>query len=761
MIAAMRRLVAALACAAVASPAWAGHEVSYYPSFYPQEIRIEPLDPERAAREFLNTTDPLHAYVGAAPRFAGAAPSHLKSVASLNFLVTVTLNPKSPFFSTREARCREIESMTLMDSVAAIPGMVAHRYPVTPFHADYLSHTDRVPAGKPPTASARHPFPKFRAGITGMESPLEAQHDPGEWDASIDEVRVAELIGKAFASAGMNASLVPWAKNGWFQSYHLLRPALGSPDAGKRADEIYDRLTHDEFKDAAERINLERELITVLSANCERVVVGYGVRREFHNDDFSNGIENILVDSQAGFNAPMFLRTVKLKDFPWNGWLRLGVATQPAAAWNPVAGFTDAAGHLVWSAIGDDAFLPIPHNSRWVGNRVELRPDDGPRTKQSLRIPADAIVPERGGRLVPVSANAAATEKITYRVLASEFHDGTLMETADLLYPYALAMRWGEQRDDGKTFDPAVAAATRLMRERFRGARVVKVEETTLALADLTFTYRSPIVEVYLDNLSADAHESAVLAPPWSSVPWHVLALMEAAVERGIAAFSQGEAKRRGVPWLDLVRDPAQLASLRALIAEFAAAGYRPGALETLVTPDAAKARWQALEKFVAEKGHLLVTNGPYRLGKVAPEAIVLDVVREFTYPVGLGTFNQYTYPPRALITTVARVGDQIVIAADVEMAIKAQRDHKIVRTALKRDTMRDTLPITPEAHYLVLGADGKVVAAGRARWQADGRFAVALPAGLPAGSYTAYAAIYLDGNTVAADIGQVSFRKD
>ena len=26
-----------------------------------------------------------------------------------------------------------------------------------------------------------------------------------------------------------------------------------------------------------------------------------------------------------GFNSPMFLRTVKLKDFPWNGWLQLGL----------------------------------------------------------------------------------------------------------------------------------------------------------------------------------------------------------------------------------------------------------------------------------------------------------------------------------------------------------------------------------------------------------------------------------------------------
>ena len=129
---------------------------------------------------------------------------------------------------------------------------------------------------------------------------------------------------------------------------------------------------------------------------------------------------------------------------------------------------------------------------------------------------------------------------------------------------------------------------------------------------------------------------------------------------------------------------------LRALIKEFAQAGYRPAALEGLVTPQAAKARWEALDTFLSEKGHLLVTNGPYRLRSASPQATVLDVVREFTYPVGLGTFNPYSYPPRAIITTVARVGDRILVAADVEMSIKAQRDRRIVRSrAHARDPAR------------------------------------------------------------------------
>lgn len=751
----------ALACAAALglASAQAGHEVSYYPSFYPQEIRIEPLDPERAAKEFDSKTDPLHVYLGAAPRFAGTAPDHIKSVKSLGSLIMASVNSKSRHAGTREARCRLVGATAAL--LAERDGVVAYPHPVTPYHADYLHHSAFSQDAKPvPIATAASEF-DFR--LADRSAPFVVSAAPfaagSIADADIDEVPVAVLLHAA--GVGFNAwPAPPWSKEGWFQAYHALRPAIGT-DAARRADLLYDRLTHDEFKDAAERINLERDLVAALTDSCERAIIGYRLHGDFYSDDFSNGIENLLIDSQAGFNTPVFVRTVKLKDFPWNGWLRLGIDARPTAAWNPVAGFTDAAGRLVWSTVGDNAFLPIPHNSRWVGNRVEVQPDDRPKTRQSFRIPPDAIVPERAtGRIVPVGVNAAATEKVTYKVLASAFHDGTEMEPADFLYPYALALRWGEDRT-AEVFDPEIAAATVAMRERFRGARVVRVEESKIVLADLTFTYHSPIVEVFLDDQSSDPQLSALLAPPWSTVPWHVLALMEAAVERGIAGFSQSEATRRGVPWLDLVRDPAQLAKLRSLIKEFAEANYRPTALESLVTPQAAKARWEALDIFVSEKGHVLVTNGPYRLRSASPQATVVDVVREFTYPVGLGTFNPYSYPPRAIITTVARVGDGILIAADVEMSIKAQRDHRIVRTALTRETLRDTFPIHAEARYVLIGADGKVVAAGVASRQTDGRFVAPLPAGLPPGQYTAAAAVFLDGNAFAPDIGRVSFGKD
>src|SRR5262249_29525555 len=121
---------------------------------------------------------------------------------------------------------------------------------------------------------------------------------------------------------------------------------------------------------AVERINLERNLVAALIAGCRKVVIGYTVKREYYNADFSAGIENIGYDAHQGFNSAIFIRTVKLKDFPWNGWLALGVDSQGQAAWNPVAGFTDPFGRLMWWAVSDPAAMPAPYDAGWLLNRI-------------------------------------------------------------------------------------------------------------------------------------------------------------------------------------------------------------------------------------------------------------------------------------------------------------------------------------------------------------------------------------------------------
>ena len=184
--------------------------------------------------------------------------------------------------------------------------------------------------------------------------------------AAID---AADLV--ASAATAINGWLGPaWIRTGWYQAEQLLAEGLQDDAVRQRAEESSRRLKTADYRDAVERLNLERDLVGTLTQDCRRTVIGYTMKRQYYSAEFTDGIENIGFDAIAGLNSAMFLRTVKLKNFPWNGWLALGVGQPPRAAWNPIAGFGDEFGRLLWSAVGDPALVPAPYDSGWMLNRA-------------------------------------------------------------------------------------------------------------------------------------------------------------------------------------------------------------------------------------------------------------------------------------------------------------------------------------------------------------------------------------------------------
>ncbi|HEX2352754.1 MAG TPA: hypothetical protein VHJ16_08245, partial [Xanthobacteraceae bacterium] len=263
-----------------------------------------------------------------------------------------------------------------------------------------------------------------------------------------------------------------------------------------------------------------------------------------------------------------------------------------------------------------------------------------------ITVPEDAALPEPGsGRLQAVGTGKIAKQKLTYRVLGSAFHDGTRMSAADVLYAYAFAYRWGARTDgEDARFDPLVAAATAVMRAQLLGVRVVGTDTTSKSFrfGDLEYVRELLVIEVYTSAAPIDPEQDAVVAAPWSTLPWHLLVLMEEAIERGWAAFSQSEARRRGLDWLDLVRSEAMKARLLGLVETFEREGYRPDTLVSLVTAEDARKRWAALKTFYRERGHFLVTNGPYQLKRWSADSVTLEAFRDLSYPLGVGSYDAY-----------------------------------------------------------------------------------------------------------------------
>jgi hypothetical protein len=378
----------------------------------------------------------------------------------------------------------------------------------------------------------------------------------------------------------------------------------------------------------------------------------------------------------------------------------------------------------------------------------------------AVSVPADAVLPLPGdGRMQPVGGGKTARQKLTYRVLGSAFHDGTTMGAADILYAYGFAYRWGVRNPaEPLHYDPYVDAATASMRQHLAGMKFTGTDSTSKSfrVAEINVVRELFIFDIYTSLASGDPEQDAVIAPPWSTIPWHLLVLMEEAVTRGWAAFSEEEAARRGIEWLDLARSDRMNKRLFSLVETFERDGYRPAALRSLVGVDEARKRWAALAAFYRTHGHFLVTNGPYVLKRWAKESVSLDVFRDLSYPLGVGSYDVYAVPRRGFITKVERNSDHLRVFADIETIMKFQRSYDVVRKPLQSLDPEETKRAAPECRYAVTDAGGHVVLAGVASLADDATFNVDLGGKLPDGSYTLRAEIVVNGNAMNADISRI-----
>ncbi|WP_063697513.1 hypothetical protein [Bradyrhizobium centrolobii] len=390
------------------------------------------------------------------------------------------------------------------------------------------------------------------------------------------------------------------------------------------------------------------------------------------------------------------------------------------------------------------------------------RPSAQPSTvaENMIAIPADAVLPDPdNSHLQAIGPGKFARTKLVYRLLGSAFHDGTRMTAADLLYPYIFAYRWGVRGDGREThYDQSIDTATAPIRRQLAGLRVVGSETASrsIRVGDVDFLREVFTIEVYTTSAPTSPEREAVPAPPWSTLPWHLLVLMEEAVGRNWAAFSQAEAVRRSVEWLDLVRSQALKERLAALSESFEREGYRPEALRTLVGVDEARRRWAALSAFYKANGHFLVTNGPYQLKSWSHDGVVLSAFRDLSYPLGVGSYDSHAIPRRGFITAVDSTGDGVRLSGDIEMIDKFQRSYRLKRVPLSSippDVLKRT---PPECRFVVVDDRKRVVLAGAAPLGESSSFQFDFKNRLPVGRYTMFAAVTLNGNVMNADIRQI-----
>jgi hypothetical protein len=124
----------------------------------------------------------------------------------------------------------------------------------------------------------------------------------------------------------------------------------------------------------------------------------------------------------------------------------------------------------------------------------------------------------------------------------------------------------------------------------------------------------------------------------------------------------------------------------------------------------------------------------------------VLRVVRDFSYPLGVGSWNRYAIPRRAFVTRADVRGDRLELGLEVDRVEHFAREFSVTPEPLTaRFGQRDAeLPV---CRFVAIGPGGAVARAGAVAPTAPGICVIAL-GGLPRPA-TVLVAPVVNGNEV------------
>jgi peptide/nickel transport system substrate-binding protein len=520
---------------------------------------------------------------------------------------------------------------------------------------------------------------------------------------------------------GANSFNAPWLGNmpGWqqvgFWQYQ-----------NDELDKLGQQLFKGEFKSLEERNKLYRR-VTELGLDESVRMWLVTATNSFPVTDKLTGITE---DLSAGLRSPWTLREAYVpgKDSITVG--NLWVWTE-RTTWNPVGGFgdlysSDILRNLTDPAVFNHPFTGVPQAGR-ASYKVETA---GPSGK--LDVPNDAVIWDaKENRWEPVAGSAKATSKVTLdfsKYTRAKWHHGQPIDMADALYSIAQGYELAYDPDKSK-IEVAISVTSRPVLETFKGYKVL--DENRL--------------EVYVDFWNFDPNYiGAYAVPAGFGFPWELLAAGDDLVfKQRKAAYSDTAAGRFSVPWLSFVVE-RDVRLMERTLRQMASEGVVPEGVfkignKSFITPDAAKARYQAALDWAKQHKHLVISSGPFYLTRYDPPAqyAELQAFRDPGYPYKPGDRYYGTAPQLAISKVDApKVGKGK--AANVSITVRGATD--------------------PDLKYLLLEpSSGKVVKTGDVKGN-KGEFTLSLDAAttskLNPGLYRLYLATSSDG------IAQVTERR-
>ena len=339
--------------------------------------------------------------------------------------------------------------------------------------------------------------------------------------------------------------------------------------------------------------------------------------------------------------------------------LKIGVNQIYQGAWNPVMGLTDSYSRHIWGIISDPATSKHPFTGETFPVRAKWQVEtSGPNDKLSVPKEAKIWNPsiQKWGN---VKEGALATSKVTFDFEFSNWHNGEKMDIHDILHSLYFTIEWGTQIDgNDKTFDTEFTP---------RAAQSIQTIIGVNQIDDDT-------IEVYVNYWHFDEGEIADWAALWSSVPWEITSAMEKAVIDGKVSFSRSGATNKNVNWLSLII-PKDAKIIRDYLLEFKNSKFIPQSLkESNQNFEYYQKRYETSIKWIEEKNHAVISNGPFYLESYSPESRTIKVTAfdDDSYPFKKGKWSEFENPQfpsikKIEMKEIIRKGETLNLEVNVE----------------------------------------------------------------------------------------------
>lgn len=443
---------------------------------------------------------------------------------------------------------------------------------------------------------------------------------------------------------GLAQMYAPWYSN---------MPGFNNPQywnyKNDKLDDLTQKIYSSNYTSYDERTDLIRKATTEGVNESVRIFLAAKIDPFVVNKD----VDGIINDFGGGIQTRFTPINSRTNDTD----LKIGVKQIYQGAWNPVRGLADAYSKNIWDVLYDPGMFKNPYSGQNFAVRQNWDVETaGPNKK--LNVPIDAINWDPvQQKWISMGVGKTATSKITYDLLWSNWHNGQKMDMNDVLYSVYFTQEWGSTpSENDKTFDPEYTPTA---------SQAAKTLVAIRPIDDNT-------VEVYVDFWHFDDSEIADWGGAWVVMPWEVMAAMEKAVIDGKAAFSRTDAQAKNLNWFSLII-PRDAVLTRQYLEEFSESNTVPKSLAGFDNdPNYFDSRYASSIRWIEQKNHAVISNGPFYLDSYSPEArtITVKAFDDETYPYKAGYWSQFENVSLPQITKI-NVPEKILKGTALEIPIQ------------------------------------------------------------------------------------------